>query len=316
MSIQIEEIRNPKIAIVGLGGVGGYLGGMLGKAYDSVSMVARRERYDAIKKNGLVLHSEKNGEITAQPAKLVHSAAELEIQDFIFLSVKNYSLEDALTELAPAVDEHTVIVPVMNGVDPGDRVRKGLGKGIVVDALIYIVSFARPDYSIEQQGDFADLYVGLKESDETKKQALDELDGILTHAGINHKISADIEADIWKKYILNCAYNVATAYYDNTIGELRKDPVKTKEYADLATEAYKVAIAKGVRLEEKHLNSIIQRFWKYEENAGSSLQRDIHAGRPAEVETFSGYLVKEAAGLGIPVPVSEKMYLGLLEHTR
>ena len=313
MNLEIEAVRNPEIAIVGLGGVGGYLAGMLGKAYGQVAMVARGERYEAIRKNGLVLHSEKNGEITVRPSKLVHSAAELEPQDFIFLSVKNYSLETALRELAPAVDDHTVIVPVMNGVDPGDRVRKALGKGIVADALIYIVSFARPDYSIEQQGDFADLYVGIKDPDEREQKALKELDSLLEYAGIHHKISADIEADIWKKYILNCAYNVATAYYDNNIGQLREDPQKSLEYAELAREAYQVALAKGVRLEQKHLDSITNRFWKYDENASSSLQRDVHAGKQAETETFSGYLVREAARLGVSVPVSEKMYRGLAE---
>ena len=56
------------------------------------------------------------------------------------------------------------------------------------------------------------------------------------------------DREIWRKYILNCAYNVATAYYDNTIGELRSVPAKAKEYEDLVWEAYKVGVSKGVRL--------------------------------------------------------------------
>ena len=67
---------------------------------------------------------------------------------------------------------------------------------------------------------------------------------------IDHKVSQDIESDIWKKYILNCAHNVSTACYNNTIGELRKNPDKAKEYEKLIYEAYEVAAAKGVNIQK------------------------------------------------------------------
>ena len=213
--------------------------------------------------------------------------------------------------------ENTVIIPVMNGVDPGERIRKALGKGTVVDSLIYIVAFANKDYSVTQQGDFANLRIGIRNADETQQQKVQEVSDILTGADIDHMIAEDIEVEIWRKYILNCAYNTESAYYDNAIGQLRSDPKKAEEYEALVREAYQVAQAKGVGVRQEHVDAILHRFYhELAENATSSLQRDIRAGKKAEVETFSGYIVREGQRLGIRMPVTEKMYEGLkaLQH--
>ncbi len=300
-----------KIAVVGIGGVGGYIAGMLCRVYSDITLVARGERLEALKKNGLILHSDLNGEIAARAGDVV-SAAELKEQDYIFICVKNYSLEGVCKELEGAIGDKTVIIPVMNGVDPGERVRRVLRRGIVVDALIYIVSFANPDFSITQQGDFARLRIGVQDANEAEKQAVEQVSEIFKGAGIDFSAVEDIEAQIWQKYILNCAYNVATAYYDNTIGQLRNDENKAKEYEALVNEALKVGMAKGVKIGQEVADSIIYQFYnEHADGATSSLQRDIRAGKRAEVETFSGYIVNEAKRLGISVPVSRKMYDGL-----
>ena len=182
----------------------------------------------------------------------------------------------------------------------------------MVDSLIYIVSFANEDYSVTQQGDFADLRIGITDADASEKAKIGEVSEILRAADIDHQVSDEIEVEIWRKYILNCAYNVATAYYDNTIGELRSDPRKAAEYEALVNEAWQVALEKGVAVTREHVDAIIHRFYKeLAGNATSSLQRDIRAGRTAETETFSGYIVHEGKKLGLDLPVSSKMYEGL-----
>lgn len=301
--------KNKKMAVVGIGGVGGFLAGVIGNEYESrLTLVARGARLNTLKEQGLILHSDQRGEIHVQPRAVV-TADELEEQDFIFLCVKNYSLEEACAQIRHAVGDHTVVIPVMNGVDPGDRVRTALGRGIVVDSLIYIVTFIGADGSIVHQGDFARMRIGIKHADAHEKQAVAAVSEILTGAGVEHLAVDDIELEIWRKYILNCAYNVATAAYDNNIGELRADPVKSKEFEDLISEAYEVAKAKGVAVCPEHRDEFFDRFHHtYRDDATSSLQRDLNAGKRAEIETFSGYLVREAKRLGVEAPVSEKMY--------
>lgn len=301
--------RNKKIAVVGVGGVGGFLAGVIGTVYgEQLTLVARGERLLALKERGLILHSDQRGEICVHPHAVV-SAQELEEQDFIFLCVKNYSLEEACAQIRHAVGENTVVIPVMNGVDPGDRARSALGRGIVVDSLIYIVAFAEKDASITHQGDFARMRIGIKNADARERLAVLQVSEILEHAGVEHLVADDIELEIWRKYILNCAYNVATAAYDNNIGQLRADSDKAKEFEDLVTEAYEVARAKGVAVRPEHRLEFFDRFHHvYRADATSSLQRDLNAGKCSEIETFSGYLVREAARLGVAAPVSEKMY--------
>ena len=303
-----QNLQDKKIAVIGVGGVGGYLAGRLIPAFPHVTLVARGDRGQSIAQNGLILHSQYHGEITAHPERVVACARELEPQDYIFLCVKNYSLQQAIEEMRDAVTENTVIIPVMNGVDVGERVRALLGRGIVVDSLIYIVAYAKADYSVFQQGGFADVRIGIMHPDEKEQAAVRNVADILSAAGIDFEMVEDIEREIWRKYILNCAYNVATAAYDNTIGQLRDEPEKEEEYGQLVWEAYKVARAKGVHVTEEHARTIIGKFYEYDYEATSSLQRDVREGRQSELDVFSGYLVREAHRLGVSVPVSEKMY--------
>lgn len=127
-----------KIAVIGIGGVGGYIAGLLAKAYPHVTMVARGARAESIRKKGLVLHSDYKGEIVAKPERVV-PIQDMGQQDYIFICVKNYSLAEVCESIRDMVTDDTVIIPVMNGVDPGENIRRLVGKGTVVDSLIYTV---------------------------------------------------------------------------------------------------------------------------------------------------------------------------------
>ena len=306
------KTEDKKIAVIGIGGVGGYVAGMLAKAYPHVTMVARGARGESIRKNGLVLHSDYKGEIVAKPERVV-PVREMGQQDYIFICVKNYSLEDVCENIRDMVTDDTVIIPVMNGVDPGEKIRSLIGRGTVVDSLIYTVAFANADFSISQQDTFTWRCIGIKNADQGQQEKVAQVAEILKGADIDYKDDGDIEVEIWRKYILNCAFNVMTAFYDNTIGELRRDPVKAQQYETLVWEAASVGRAKGVALTDEHIQEVIHKFRHvHADNATSSLQRDFQiCKKQTELETFSGYIVQEAKRLGVSIPLSEEMYQGL-----
>ena len=306
------KTEDKKIAVIGIGGVGGYVAGMLAKAYPHVTMVARGARGESIRENGLVLHSDYKGEIVAKPERVV-PVREMGQQDYIFICVKNYSLEDVCENIRDMVTDDTVIIPVMNGVDPGEKIRSLIGRGTVVDSLIYTVAFANADFSISQQDTFTWLCIGIQNADQGQKEKVAQVAEILKGADIDYKDDGDIEVEIWRKYILNCAFNVMTAFYDNTIGELRRDPVKAQQYETLVWEAASVGRAKGVALTDEHIQEVIHKFRHvHADNATSSLQRDFQiCKKQTELETFSGYIVQEAKRLGVSIPLSEEMYQGL-----
>ena len=292
------------IAVVGSGGVGGFIACMLAQKYD-ITLVARGEKGDKYQKEGIKFISDIYGTKIVKPKNIVKDISKLTTQDIIFICVKNYSLEEVCLQLKNSVRENTVIVPVMNGIEPGNTVRRLLGSERVVDSLIYLIGFLTEDYDVRQLDDVADIYLGsYKENKEDAKIVCD----ILKSCGIRCEYSDNIEKEIWKKYILNCAYNVETAYYDNTIGQLRDDENKTKEYLTLIDEAYSVAKAKNINIREDDISYIKNKFFEYDYNATSSLQRDIRAGKKCESDIFGKYLVEQADNVGVDVPVSRKMY--------
>jgi 2-dehydropantoate 2-reductase len=292
-----------KIMIVGIGGVGGYLAALLTKKYDNVTLVARGERYKSLKENGLTLHNDLYGTLN-QNVNVVEKASDASKQDYIFICVKNYSLSTVLKEIKPCIKEDTIIVPVMNGVDHGLKCEQTLDKGYVVDSLIYIVSSYQSDYSIKQVGDLAYLYVGGK--NEEQNQAVCDL---LNDAQIDCALAEDIDVQLWKKYILNCAFNVLTAFYDCTNTDIRSSKVRCNEYKELLTEAYTVAKAKGIDLDKNLVNQLYDNFmYNQPDGATSSLERDIRLNRPNELETFSGYLVKEADQFNLTLPQTRFFY--------
>jgi 2-dehydropantoate 2-reductase len=293
-----------KIMVVGVGGVGGYVASILCASYEKdVTLVARKERGAAFRKNGLVLHSDYFGEHVFHP-NIVETPGEAPVQDVVFVCVKNYSLENALSSLKPCIGPKTILVLIMNGVEHDEVVEKILPKIRLVSSAIYITSAYNKDYSIRQMGKFARIFLGSadKEAEQTVYELLHK-DGLKCH------ISEDVRVEEWKKYILNCAYNVITAYYEGTIGKALDQPHGKEEFRTLLQESYNVGKALGVAIPENLVEETNERIINQEnKNVSSSLARDVIAGRKSELETFSGYLVETAHKLNIAVPLSEKMY--------
>lgn len=304
-----------KILIVGIGGVGGYLAGMIGRKYKNITLIARGQRKESLKKHGVVLHSDYNGEIVVKVAAVEESAERVhEIQDFIFLCVKTYSLEEVCETLKSCIDQHTVIVPVMNGADTAERARNYLGKGLVVPSVIYTTSSVNTDFSITQLGQYTRIQLGTENRKE--QEAVRRTEEILKTAGIDCEVCTDIRQAVWEKYIFNCAYNVITAYYLGNVEDIRKEKKRREEFRVLLEEAVSVAKAESVCIREHYVEEEYERFLSLNEGSTSSLKRDVAAGKSSEFETFGGYLIKTAEKQGVSIPLSKQFYIGLKEKIR
>lgn len=202
----------------------------------------------------------------------------------------------------------------MNGADTAQRVREYLGKGLVVDSVIYTTAAANKDYSITQLGQYTKIILGA--SDPKEKEAAQEAFRVLRTAGIDCEVYEDVRQAVWEKYIFNCAYNVITAYYLETVENIRDHEDRRREFHTLLEEALAVAEAAGVHIREHYIDEEYTRFLGLNEGSTSSLKRDVEAGRPSEFETFGGYLIKTAKELGVPVPLSEQFYDGLKEKIK
>ncbi len=292
-----------KIMVTGIGGVGGYIASILCANHTDVTLIARKKRKESLLKNGLVLHSDYFGEHRFQPA-VTDDPARAGLQDVIFVCVKNYSLESALTAALPCIGPDTIVVLVLNGVDHSAVARRIMTCGHIVDSTMYISAAYNEDYSISQFGKFARMYIG------SDNEANNEtVRAILDHEGLKCRIAPDISVELWNKYITNCAYNVITTYYDSTIGDAFAKPGGLEEFRTLLDESYRVGKAAGVAVDPRLPSEIYERVsHQNDKSTTSSLARDIRAGHESELETFSGYLVRTAHDLGLSIPLSERFY--------
>ena len=308
-------MTQPKICVAGVGAIGTLLAAMLGKKYsESLSVIARGKRAESFRERGLVLHSDFYGEVVSRPSKVAADGTELGIQDYILVCVKNYSLGDIAEKIAPCIGPDTVILPVMNGIEPGDRLRKCFPKAKVLDSVIYTITGAQEDYSAKQSGTYTYMFLGTKEKSSEASAAAHNLYDIFKSVDFDCRFAEDIEAEIWRKYILNCAFNTITARYKTSIGPIREDKEKLKDIRGLFEEAYAVSKAKGIKLPE---NLIEKQFTfmttKQSLKATSSMERDVSAGRPTELDAFLGSLIRTAKEYNVEVPVCTRYYNELKE---
>ncbi|MGN1019570.1 MAG: ketopantoate reductase family protein [Aristaeellaceae bacterium] len=296
-----------KLTIMGIGGVGGLLAGVLLRRYgDEVSLIARGERLNRLRTQGLTLQADAYGSFTVHPASLTDDPGTLPVQDAVLVCVKNGGLARAAQQLAPIVDDHTLVLPVMNGVSAGDNLRRLLGKGRILDSVIYTVSSVEAGGVITQKGGFTQIYMG--------GEGAEPLAEYLRGAGIEARVEEDVQAAIWSKYVLNCAYNVVTARWGITIGDIKHSEALTADYRALMEEAWRVGRARGVNLPDDLVAQHMVRLMNCTDDSTSSLSRDFDAGRTGEMDIFTGEVVRMAEACGIDVPMSRDYLQGLKER--
>ena len=295
-----------KVTIVGIGGVGGLLAGAAIRKYQAdVSLVARGEKLQALKEKGLTLRSDAYGHFTVQPACVTEDSSNLGVQDAVLVCVKNGGLKRVAEQIAPIVSDKTLVLPVMNGVSAAGNLKRMLGKGRVLESVIYTVSSVENGV-IDQKGAFTQIFMG--------GEGADELAAWLQGAGIEAIVAPDVRAATWSKYVLNCAFNVVTARWGITIGDIKHSEELKEEYRLLMEEAWKVGRADGVNLPDDLVDQHMVRLMNFTDDSTSSLSRDFDAGNAGEVDIFTAEVVALAQKHGVDVPMSRKYLQGLNER--
>lgn len=297
-----------KLAVIGIGGIGGYLGGLLAKAGEDIAYIARGATLEAIRTKGLQVHSDIHGSFIAEPRMITQDAETIGIVDAVFVCVKGYSIDAAYQSIASVVGENTLVIPLLNGVGISAKLRTLLGKGIVLDGCMYITSEAIAPGIISQKDKYNKIVIGGKSLDPFTLGRIGQLAEIVQRSGVECMVSSDAEADIWTKYNFNCAFSVVTALYGINAGQLRADPQKIEMVHSLSKEAAQVAKALGIYQPEDIVERSMKIMWTMKEEGTSSLKRDIQAGVTSEIEIFSGEICRLATAYNVEVPVSRKAY--------
>ncbi len=305
-----------KIAVAGIGGVGGYFGGKLAARYAgsgevAVYFIARGENEKAIRENGLYVESTK-GNFSARPEKVTSHPAEAGKMDLILCCTKGYDLEEMMVQLKPCIHPGTVILPVLNGVDSREKIKKVLPENEIWEGCAYIVSrLAAPGF-IKETGNITIIDFGAREG---TREKLTLFRNIFNRAGFEARLAENVLDTIWEKYTFIATVATLTSYLDTSVGNLLDKEENKNLLLSLFRELLAVAKAHGVKLPENIVqkNLDIMASLPYETTA--SMHTDYLNGKPTEVESITGYVVRLGRKLGVPTPVYEKIYAALLQKS-
>ena len=305
-----------KIAVVGLGGVGGYFGGKLaGKYADSsehkVIFVARGAHLAAIRREGLLLKTVE-GVCRVMPDLATDRPAEAGSCDLVFFSVKEYDLEKAAVGLDPLLHANSIILPVLNGVDIAERLRSIVPRGIVLSGCVYISSFIETPGVVRQVGGTCQLVFG---PDEGRADTYQPLETLLKKAGIKADLSASIAVPLWSKYLFVSPMAGVTSLMGLCFGDVMADERGGAMVRGLMAEIAHLAEAKGIALPKDSVDSAIGKVEHFPPETKSSMQLDYERGAKTELELFIGFAVRAGHSLGVPMPLHEEVYAALTGRT-
>ena len=304
---------NPtELAVIGLGGVGGYFGFKLATHYAGssavhVTFVARGQTYDAVQQNGLTLLSAEHENAVARPFRLVSEPGEQAQVDVVLICVKDYDLEPLCRQLQTVVRPGTVLLPLMNGVDIQERVSALLPAAVVLPACVYVASHLKARGIVEHQGNPGKIIFGPDPGHPAyDAQPLLEL---LRGAGIDADYQVDPLPAIWLKFLFIASYGLVSARHNQPIGAVHADPALHARARRLVLEMMAIARAKGVALPENSTSLVFQKAASFPYHTPTSLQLDVHSGKPhSELELFAGAVLEYGRRLGLPVVETRSIY--------
>jgi 2-dehydropantoate 2-reductase len=296
-----------RILIVGAGAVGGYFGGRLAKAGRDVTFLVRPSRAKQLAEDGLRIIS-PHGDAVLTP-KLV-SAEEIDTPyDLVFLSVKAYALKAAMNDFAAAVEQETMILPVLNGMRHVDLLTKRFGEYAVIGGVCQVATEIDDEGRIVQLADFQQLVYGERNGETTPR--LQTLDTTLQGGGFDARLSTDIMQAMWEKWVQLATLGAITCLMRGTIGEIVAAPGGAELSIDVLNESAAVAAACGYKPSEKVLSRHEAAMTSPGSALTSSMYRDLRKGAPVEADHILGDFIERGSAHGVATPLLKAAFVNL-----
>jgi 2-dehydropantoate 2-reductase len=296
-----------RLLVVGAGSTGGYFGGRLAQAGRDVTFLVRSARAAFLRDKGLQILS-PHGDFTLKP-RIVTANETDGPYDVILLTVKAFSLDAALDDLAPAVGPNTMILPVLNGMKHVDTLIARFDSYAVVGCICKVAATIDDEGRIVQLAKFQSLAYG--EMDGTKSARLQELDRFMQGAGFDAKLSTDIARDMWEKWIFLATMGGITCLMRGTIGEIEAAPGGVDFVIKFLEEVVSIAKAVGVAPDETFLKDIRATLTAKGSPQTSSMYRDLQKGGSIEADQIIGDLLLRGQRASLSTPLLAAAYANL-----
>ena len=297
-----------RIAIMGAGGVGGCLGGLLGKAGNDVWLIVRGEHLEAIRANGLKL-------VRPDTEFVVHvnatdNPAEVGPVDLVLFTVKTYQNRHVITTLKPLMGHQTSVITLQNGVESHEQLGAVLGPSNILPGAYWASSHIISPGVI---GEDVPAQVSFGEIDDTDSLRSPDIRKVFRDAGIETEISLDPLQVLWEKFIVLSALAGITSAAQTRPKELLKYPDARMMFCNAMEESLAVGLAKGINLP----NNLVQDSLKYVDNLPdfqNSMHGDYENGRATELDALSGAVIRLGKQIGVATPIHNLLYSVLLPH--
>lgn len=304
-----------RIAILGAGAVGGYFGGRLAAAGEEVLWFSRGAMLEALRAKGLAVESLK-GDFTLPPQQATDRPEEVGQVDVVLLAVKTWQVPEAARVLKPWLHAESLVLPLQNGVEAADELVTELGAEAVVGGVAKIVAVVTAPGRVRHFGAEPGIDLGPYErTDEARRQRqharCERLHEALARAGITAVLRDDIEVALWEKFLFIASVSGVGAVHDATLGEIRSNPETRAELEAAMREIETLAHARGVALGADMVERALGFVDRLAPESTASMQRDLKAGRPSELEAQSGAVVRLGRESGVPTPVHAALYAAL-----
>ncbi len=310
-----------KIAVLGAGAIGGFLGARLARAGVDVVLIARGRHLKAMQESGLRV-IEADGDWTVH-VEATDDFAAIRDADAVFVTLKAHSLPPVAERMAENLGQDTAVVSAQNGipwwyfqrhggelegfhletVDPGGVIARAIDPRRVIGCIVYpATSLAGPGVVRHTEGE----RFSLGELDGSQSPRCVELSHALVSAGLKAPVQPKIRSELWLKLLGNAVFNPLSALTRATLGDMAQSPlvadVVRAAMQEVDTVARRLGIDISVSIEQR-----IKGAARVGDHKTSMLQ-DLEAGRPLEIDALTGSVVELGDRLGIPVPHLRTLY--------
>ncbi|HEY1590991.1 MAG TPA: 2-dehydropantoate 2-reductase [Solirubrobacteraceae bacterium] len=295
----------PRAAILGPGGVGGFLAAALSRAGGDPVVVAREETAELIDRDGLKVESVRLGEFAARP----RAAATLEEPvEVLFVATKSTGLDAGLERIRA---EPELVVPLLNGFDHMRVLRERFGADRVAAGTIRIESDRPEPGRIVQTSPF--LRIDLASDDPSLAEPLTRVKAMLERAEVPAEIGPSEAQVLWSKLVRLNALACTTSAADRQVGFIRSDPEWRAALVACIEEGAAVANADGAQIDPA---ARLAELDEAHAELGSSMQRDIAAGRSPELDAIPGSVLRAGTRHQIECPTIARLVVVIAERAR
>ncbi|WP_245436320.1 ketopantoate reductase family protein [Mesorhizobium tamadayense] len=298
-----------RIAMMGAGGIGGYVGARLAEAGGDVSFIARGAHLEAMRRDGLRIRSD-TGNIFLPTVSASAAPADIGPVDLVIFAVKLYDGEKAAAALGPLIARKTRVVTLQNGIDGIEVLRRHVRGDKVIGGATYLSGFIERPGEVLHAGGLPHILVGGH-----RDPLIRALQALCDRAvGLELKPVADIDSVLWEKFVTLAAFSGATSLMRSGIGSILDDPEARIFVEQLRDEGMAVAAAAGHPMAEGFEDRVITRWTALPPHVKSSMANDLERGRPIEVAWLSGRMHELGMRFSIATPGHTAVFRALHLH--